>query len=261
MAPVEEGVEPPGLGALVDLERRVDHLPPVRRPADAGEEVLAHVLEQRAVEAAPRVVLEIRLARRGDRHDAPHRGEGEPQDCEQRAAGVTRPHQVPGEHADSHQVQRQSDTRPGVASRPRLLEVDGLGFRLAVVRPGRPVPGLLRVVVDLTTADPGPRPEHELEAGAAQEDAAGQHPDPASLGPLQRLLREDQVQEVADPGEGCMIPQSQMGQPVHGRQTANPIQRCKRQRLSPFRKVSSERIVPSQVSFIPPYTPLVNNII
>lgn len=261
VTPVEEGVEPPALGVLVDLERRVDHLPLVGRPADAGEEVLAHVFEQRAVEAAPRVVLEVRLARRGDRHDASQRGECEPQHRQQRATRVARPQEVPGEHADGHQVERQSHSRPGEAPRPRLLEVDGLGLGLTVARPGRPVPGLSRIVADLTAADPGPGPEHQLEAGAAQGDDRDQNPGPAPFGPLQRLLREDRVQEAAHPGEGRVAPQSQVSHPVHRRQVTDLTQRCNRQRFSPFRKIPSERRIPSQVSFIPPCSLLVNNII
>lgn len=237
VAPVEERVEPPGLGLLVDLERGLDLLSLAGRPTDAGHEVLVDVLEQRRLEGASRVVGEVRLAGGPDRQDASERREGEPQHRQQRATRVARPHQVPGEHADGHQVERQTDLRPGEASRPGLLEVDRLLLELT----GRPVLGPVAVVLDLTTADPGPDPEDKLEAGGAQEDDTDQDPGPAPFGPLQRLLREDQVHEVADPGEGRVAPEPQMSQPVHGRQVTDLIQRCDRQRLSPFRKVSSER--------------------
>lgn len=256
VAPVEEPVDRGGV-----LERRLDLGPLAERPADAGQEVLADVLEQRRLEAASRVVGEVRLARRGDRHDAPHRGEGEPQHRQQRAARVAGPHEVPGEHADGHQVERQSDPGPGEASRPRLLQVDRLGLELARIRPGGPGRGTLAAVADLAPAEPRPRPVDELEGHAEHEHSVDHQPGPAGFGPLQRLLREDQAQQVADPGEGRVPPQSQVGQPVHRRQMFDLSPRCVKQRLSPFRKVSRERRVPSQVSVISFYYILVNNIV
>lgn len=249
VAPVEEPVDRRGV-----LERRLDRrlLPLAERPADASGEVRVGVLEQRRLEAGAGVVDEVRLAGGPDRQDAPERREGEPQHRQQRATRVARPHQVPGEHAGGHEVERQADLEPGEASRPRLLEVDRLPLELALVRPGRPGRGTHGVVVDLTTTQPGPRPVDELEGHEDHEQRVDREQGPARLGPLQRLLREHDVHEVTDPGEGRVAPQLQMRQPVHRRQLTDLIQRCDRQRLSPFRKVSSERRIPSQVSFISP---------
>lgn len=231
VAPVEEPVDRRGV-----LERRLDLLPLAGRPADASHEVRVHVLEQRTLEAASRVVGEVDLASRGDRHHASRRGEGEPQHRQQRAACAARPQKVPGEHRHRHQVERQTDSRPGEASRPRLLEVDRLLLELARARSVRPGGGPVRVVVDLTTTDPRPSPENEFEAGAAQNDDADQEPDPVDLVPSQHLLGEDQVQQVADPGEGRVAPESQVRQPVHRWQAVDFSQRCCEQRLSPFRR-------------------------
>lgn len=149
--PVEEPVDRRGV-----LERRLDRrLPPLaERPADAGDEVRVDVLEQRRLEAGTGVVGEVRLASGPDRQNAPRRREDEPQHRQQRATCVARPQEVPGEHADGHEVERQADLEPGEASRPRLLEVDRLPLELTLVRPGRPGRGAHGVVVDLTTTQP-----------------------------------------------------------------------------------------------------------
>lgn len=255
VAPVEEPVDRRGV-----LERRLDRAALAGRPAHSGDEVGADVLEQRRFDRVVRVVGAVGLTRRRDSDDAPHRGEGEPQHREERSACAARPQQVPGKHADGHRVERQPDQGPGEASRLRLFQVDRLLLELACVRTGRPVRSLVLVVVDLTTAHPGPRPEHQLEGHEDHEQARDHDPDEPGLGPLQRLLREDHVQQRSDPGEGRVAPQAEMDQPMHGRQITDLPQRCVKQRLL-LPKVRNERRVPSQVSFIPFYESIVNNIV
>jgi hypothetical protein len=238
VSPVEESVDHRRV-----LERRLDRTTLVERTAHSGDEVSADVLEQRCLDRVVRVVGAVRLTRRGDRQDAPHRSEGEPQHRQERTARSTRPQQVPGEHADGHHVERQTDQRPGEASRSRLVEIDRLLLGLARVRTGSPVRGPVLVVVDLTTTHPGPRPEHQLEGHEDHEQAGDHDPDEASLRPLQCLLREDQVQQRSDPGEGSVSPQPEVDQPVDGRQITDLPERCVKQRpLLPKKQITADTV-------------------
>lgn len=185
------------------------------RPRHTRVVVVVHVVPQGGGELGVRVVCPVGLAGHPNEPHTANRRKDKPQHAHEHEAGHTRPqHQAPGEHADSHQVQRQPQERPGVSPGTRHLEIDRLVPALALERTVDPLDRLDGVVFDLSAAVPAPPEVQELEEHDPGDDAKDCATD--DLGSPHLKLRQG-----TQPRERRQIPQTQVLHPLHGRQTAD----------------------------------------